>query len=72
MGGAFVLLIVLVLVLVLEFSIIPRRDDDHEYENEIIPHPFLIIPQRPITGKNNGCTTPYRSVYCALFLNRRN
>jgi len=42
MGGAFVLLI----VLVLEFSIIPRHDDDHEYENEIIPHPFLIIPQR--------------------------
>jgi len=37
LGSAFVLLI----VLVLEFSIFPRRDDDHEHEDETIPHPLL-------------------------------
>jgi len=37
-GAAFVLII----VLVLEFSIFPRRDDDHEDEDETIPHPLPI------------------------------
>jgi hypothetical protein len=47
LGGDFVPLI----VLVLEFSIFPRRDDDHGYEDETIPHPSLITPKTGVTLK---------------------